>query len=62
MGTYLSREQKKKMRAQRVQTVPRGQALEGRRSSLDREGQQRPWLKAVSSCLGEMTVLGFELV
>lgn len=57
----MSREQKGKVREQRAWMVPKRQALEGRRSSLDREGQQRPCLKAVSSYLGEMTVLGFGL-
>lgn len=51
------REKKDKTSEQHVQMSPRRQALEGRRSSLGREGQQRPCLKAVSTYLGEITML-----
>lgn len=61
MGTSLSREQKDKTGEQSVRMGPRRQALERKRSSLGREGQQRPCLKAVSSYLGEMTMLEFGL-
>lgn len=61
MGTSLRREHKDKMSRQRVRAVSRIQALEGRRSSLDREGLQRPCLNTVSSYLAEMTLLGYGL-
>lgn len=40
---------------------PRREALEGRRSSSEREWLQRSCLKAVSSCLREMTAMGSKM-